>query len=326
VKSTADPEDLSAHARRGAQSLDEARELVRALDASATLRVAHRVGLDLDRATQVRAGDEDLILAAADAALLRGVPRPPGVHLRASSRKPPRKIAAALVAAAMISASGMAAAWWTGIAKVPFLGVTSVPSLEAPDVPARRTHSVKRRTPPPEVVPAASAQPEAPVAPVTSTDEPAVVEAASTPETSVHRPQSRATAEPTAAALFSGANAARRAGDFAGARRVYARLISKYPDSDEARLSQVSLGKLLLASGDAVEAEREFRHYLSNGHQPLAEEARVSQAESFRAMNHRAEERRAWATLLAEHPNSVYAARARARLSALDHDETTPGP
>ena len=38
----------------------------------------------------------------------------------------------------------------------------------------------------------------------------------------------------------------------------------------------------------------------------------MNQAESFHAMNRAADERKAWQRLLAEHPSSVYAARARA--------------
>src|SRR5262249_54970862 len=133
----------------------------------------------------------------------------------------------------------------------------------------------------------------------------------------VARPRS---AEPLAPELFSRANAARRAGDFAHARHLYSELIAKYPSSDEARLSELSLGKLLLASGDPAQAEREFRHYLSGGHEPLAEEALVNQAESFRAMSRGNDEGKAWRRLLAEHPNSVYAARARARLDALGRE------
>jgi TolA-binding protein len=320
--SGASPEDLSTRSRRGATGAEEERELSRALDASATLRVAHRVGLDFDRATAVRAGDEDLILAAADRALAGLVPGANSrVVLRAPSRKHPRKIAAALVAAAMISASGMAAAWWTGIAKVPWLPPAPETARTETAAPSARKVHARANVPRPEPAPVALPEPEpAPVE--TAAPEAPAAQIAAEP---VRRP-GRAVAELGAAELFRGANAARRAGDFTGARRLYSRLIAKYPGSDEAQLSEVSLGKLLLASGEAVEAEREFRHYLSGARAPLAEEALVSQAESFHAMNRGGDERKAWARLLATHPNSVYAARARTRLAAIDHEAAASGP
>ncbi len=330
------PEDLSARSRRGAASPEEERELVRAIDASAALRVAHRVGLDMDEGTQVRAGDEELILAAADAALrVTGAGGADAVragrraaradhHARASARKHPRRIASALVAAAMISASGMAAAWWTGVAKPLWLWTPTVlePATDSP-APARKPRAQSLHAPEPSepsTAPVAEPEPASRTAPV--------VASAPSPEEStapLRRRAGRAAAEPTAAELFRGANAARRAGDFGAARRAYSHLIAMYPFTDEARLSQVSLGKLLLANGDAVDAEREFRRYLTNGHEPLAEEALVSQAESLRALNRAGDERAAWTRLLAEHPNSVYAARARARLRALGQDEAAAG-
>jgi TolA-binding protein len=286
------------------------------------------VGADLDRSTAVRPGDEDLILAAADRALQRvlGAPAaarllPRSAEVRASSRRHARRIAAALVAAAMISASGMAAAWWSGVVAIPWLptptrGEAATPA--AAPVVRHRAHTPK------------TAKAEAgetsmdPAPPETAAPEQAVV--AAEPEARMARaeplapraaPRPSKNIEPAAPELFSRANAARRAGDFAQARRVYSELIAKYPDSDEARLSELSLGKLLLASGEAAQAEREFSHYLSAGNEPLAEEALVNQAESLHAMNRAADERKAWQRLLMEHPNSVYGARARARLSAL---------
>jgi TolA-binding protein len=328
---------LSARSRRGHATSEEERELSRALESSATLRVAHQVGLDLDRSTAVRAGDEELVMAAADAALQRvtgaaATPSAPAsrIVLRAASRKSPRKIAAALIAAATISASGMAAAWWAGIAKIPW-------HADEPPAPAGATHPAPHKAhaakvkpaPPEEPIPVNETQAE-PVLPVevARADE---VAKAPEPKASERAPRrsSRGGAvlsEPPASELFRSANAARRAGDFAEARRLYTRLIGKYSDTDEARLSRVSLGKLLLASGEAAEAEREFRRYLSNGSQPLAEEALVNQAESQHAMNRGADERRTWQRLLAQHPNSVYAARARARLLALERESPVSGP
>ena len=282
----------------------------------------------------MRAGDEELVMAAADAALRRvvgggvasGVP-PSRVVVRAGSRKSPRKIAAALVAAATISASGMAAAWWAGIAKVPWHVEDAPAAVEAPRSAPHKVHSARAKAPPVDApAPPDEASPEPqPATESVPASELAKAPAPKMPERVLRR-ANHAGAEPAPAELFRSANAARRAGDFGDARRLYARLIAKYPDTDEARLSQVSLGKLLLASGEAAEAEREFRRYLSNGHQPLAEEALVSQAESLHAMNRDGDERKTWLRLLAQHPNSVYTARARARLAASTASHRFPVP
>lgn len=327
------PEDLSARSRRGHTSQEEERELSRALETSATLRVAHQVGLDLDRSTAVRAGDEELVMAAADAALQRvtASSAPASrIVLRAASRKSPRKIAAALIAAATISASGMAAAWWAGIAKIPWHADEPSAPAGATQPAPHRAHAARVKHAPveePAAMNEAQGEPMPPVD-VARADEVTKAPEQKASERAQRRVGRSSTvlAEPPASELFRSANAARRAGDFVEARRLYTRLISKYPNTDEARLSQVSLGKLLLASGEAAEAEREFRHYLSNGSQPLAEEALVSQAESQHAMNRGADERRTWQRLLAQHPNSVYAARARARLLALERESPVSGP
>jgi TolA-binding protein len=328
------PEDLSARSRRGHASAEEERELHRALESSATLRVAHRVGLDLDLSTAVRAGDEELVMAAADAALRRvnvdaaasGVASG-RVVVRAGSRKNPRKIAAALVAAATISASGMAAAWWAGIAKISWHVDDAPAPAEATHAAPHKGHFARAKAPPIEepARPEEAAPEPGPAAELAQAPEIEKAPEQRAPERAARRINHAGT-EGTAAEIFRNANAARRAGDFGDARRLYTRLIGKYPGTDEARLSQVSLGKLLLASGEAAEAEREFRHYLSNGRQPLAEEALVNQAESLHAMSRGGDERKTWLRLLADHPNSVYAARARARLAALERESPVPGP
>jgi TolA-binding protein len=135
-----------------------------------------------------------------------------------------------------------------------------------------------------------------------------------------------ASRQPTLGAerLFREANAARHAGDLAGARALYLRLEREFPDTEEARLSHGSLGKLLLAMGRAQEAERQFEGYLA-GRQELAEEALFGRAQSLAELDSPVEEQRVWARLLREYPNSVYAARARARLAELSRSQQ-PSP
>jgi hypothetical protein len=312
-----DREDLSAEARRRTLSRAEQRELERALEASQTLRVAHRVGTDFDAHTRVQAGDEELILRAADAALARVAANVSGdesrsgtaprsiVPLSKASRR--RRTAGAAVGFAFVlTATGLAAAYWIGVPTLPWM--PNRPEAKGPSsAPALRTRS----NGPPEQLrgdalrPAARATAEALVGPV----EPAL-----RPSQTPVRP---APAE-TAAELFQLANAARRNDDFPRARALYSELISRYPTSDEARLAQVSLGKLYLSAGDPARAERAFNRYLSAGRGQLAEEALVNRAQSLRKLNQSEEERRVWSRLLAEFPNSVYATQARERLRALD--------
>jgi TolA-binding protein len=81
------------------------------------------------------------------------------------------------------------------------------------------------------------------------------------------------------------------------------------------------LGKLLLSKGDPSAAEHEFRRYLKGGHGQLTEEALVSRAQSLQRLGRTAAERHTWQRLLAEYPNSVYAAEARGRLRALRSED-----
>jgi TolA-binding protein len=311
-------ENLLARARRGELSESEQRVFDGALEASSTLRVAHLVGSDVDRASAVRAGDEDLISRAADAALARAAS---GVA-RTAPRRRRRFLTAALVAAAMISATGMAAAlrplgpsmlpmWMNRYANVNEPGrVTTLKrpqlKLRLRDLPASAAPAL---APVPALETSSSAVPEMPVPPVVP-----------------FRSGRANRIESSAADLFRQANGARRAGEFARAKRLYTDLIAQYPESDEARLAQVSLGKLLLAQGEPSAAERSFGRYLSSGQGQLAEEALVSQAQSFERMKRSSEEQQVWQRLLSEHPDSVYAAQAKARLEALRRAFAKPGP
>jgi TolA-binding protein len=130
----------------------------------------------------------------------------------------------------------------------------------------------------------------------------------------------------TASDLFRDANQARRAGDFELARAVYAELQAKHPSTDEASVSRVSLGKLLLAAGRAREAEQQFRSYLSTGRKNLEEEALLGRADALARLGESGEERRVWEALLRSHPSSVYATRARQRLGELDATGASQAP
>ena len=299
--------DWSTRARRIGLSDDEQRLFDRACDADADLRVSHEVGCDFDQITQVRAGDEELIARVVDCTL-------------ASSRSGRRshKLAWSLGAAAALVTSVAAAAWWRVAAETAHPART----LDAPAVvvmaPAAQgpAHEAQQTPPPP-------AEPSPPPSPTASE----MIAGHSSARFAGHTARAAnsargdAVAQPdadTAAAWFRRANAARRAGELAAATSSYAKLQERFPDSQEARLSHLSLGRLLLESGRALDAERQFSSYLAGADRELAEEAWLGRAESFARLGRSGDERRTWLRLLQEFPASVYAARAKQRVDELD--------
>ena len=128
----------------------------------------------------------------------------------------------------------------------------------------------------------------------------------------------------TAAELFRLASAARREGDLGRARELFSTLQRKFPESGEARVSRVSLGKLLLAANRPADAEREFAAYLRGNEQVLAEEAYVGRATALSRLGRNADEARVWQDLLRTHPSSLYAAKARERLQTLGAEAAQP--
>ena len=318
-----DLEDLVVRARRGPLNRSEQRELERALEQSAELRLAYQLGADMDRATALRGGDEALIARAANAALRQlngGAVMPAGHDLdrwvdveaeqkRARRGGVSRWLAAAAIMLAVVSASGIAAALWSGVVSWPFRIVASLPSApQAPAAKPRRAHRTPLHAPAPIAI-AATAVPAAAPQPAV-TPAPAEVPTSATSSLRARRNSDEA------GELFHSANAARRNGDFGRAERLYSELIAAHPGSDESGLARVSLGKLRLARGDAQGAESEFRRYLAAGRGQLDEEALVGQAQSFARMGRTRAEREAWQRLLIDHPSSVYAEQARARLAA----------
>jgi TolA-binding protein len=125
----------------------------------------------------------------------------------------------------------------------------------------------------------------------------------------------------TAAELFRDANAERRAGHIEKAVELYRSLQKRYPEAPETQASRVSLGRLLLDRQDNPSgALAQFDAYLAGAPADggsLAEEARVGRALAFEHLGRQDDERRAWEELMARHPQSLHASRARERLAAL---------
>ncbi|HVW24054.1 MAG TPA: tetratricopeptide repeat protein [Polyangiaceae bacterium] len=130
-------------------------------------------------------------------------------------------------------------------------------------------------------------------------------------------PRARGHGVPAAAELFSAANGARRSHDVERAISLYRELESRYPQSEEARVSYATLATLLLDRGDARDALDGFDRYLSRGGSALGEEALVGRALAFQKLGAEDNELAAWREVLRRFPGSVHAAVARARLAAL---------
>jgi hypothetical protein len=291
-------EDLVILARRGGLSASDERELAHALESSAALRTAYQVGRDFDHSSAIRLGDEEMIARAARTALAR----PTGAKRRGL------RLRAAVFGLAAAFVASIAAAWWS-VRPLPVAPVESA-KVEPPHDPMPvRGPSVHRE---PEVVENDVVLPQITEDRVPrNVPKPAhSVEEKGTGESALRKSES-------SAELFRRANAARRSGDLTSARALYTELQTSYPRSDEARLSHVSLGRLLLGAGRAEEADRQFASYLADGGGTLAEEAWVGRAESLERLGRSAAERQIWLSLLESFPSSVYADRARERLEKL---------
>ena len=329
-------ENLLVRARERDLSEDERRELKRALETSAALRVAYQVGQDFDRLGTVKAGDDELIARAAARALDERLPRTARGVTGARSAGHPRRLALALGAAAVLVASTTAA--WTGIVH-PFLRAHSLdlagavrPQVEEALPKKERAQHVKGShvghldTPPAaaDEIALGDARATGTLAPG---DPPATVSsgpATPAPIGAAH-PEGHAasatvgatTAVSAAADVFRRANLARHAGDLGRAQSLYGELQTRFPTSDEARLSLVSMGKLLLGAGRAADAERQLSRYLSLGPGELTEEALVARAQCLEQLGRNESERQVWQQLLRQFPASVYGERARERLTDL---------
>jgi TolA-binding protein len=300
-----EPLDLVARARHGALSPMEQDALDQALATSATLRMVYEVGSALDLMTRVRSSDAALLDRVIDGALTKRETRVPRRRPRLAAA-----LAATLALASAAAATRQVLVWRSQDGLVEPPRVAGTPSAAsnrnsgglAPKVPARAALAVS------EAASATAAEPSG---------------GPSEPPPAPRLREARGAAEPsrekgTAGSLFREAGAARRAGELARARALYAELERRFPSSSEARVSRVSLGKLLLSAGNAREAEDSFAQYLRSGATALREEALVGRADALMALGRSAEESSVRAELVRRYPASVYANRARERIAELE--------
>jgi TolA-binding protein len=301
------PEELLDRVRCGmASSEDEAR--LRAHLASCTAcRLEHTLALDALRSAAERPGDA-AVLERLRAGTIRAFQRTRVSAVGQGTRQRSRHVR--VLAAAIVFFGAIAAA-------AVFLRVRGEQTRASEPAPAVMNVAQSARALVPAPPPAASL--EAPTATKEEAMAPhaekrrAVIEPRS-PAADVTRPSSASAEE-----LFARANLQRRSGETAEAVRTYRELAQAFPASDEALISRVSLGRLLLDRlGNARAALGEFDAYLARAPRgALSEEALIGRALCLGRLGNAPEEQKAWRMLLSEHPGSTYAARARSRLERL---------
>jgi hypothetical protein len=316
-----DPIALLCQLRREAEGPDAEPRLGQLLASSPEARLVQLALGEFERESEVRAGDEVRLSILSEQAILEAAeppPRdshvtlPPALSLFRRSAKARRLRLALAVAAAIVVMGGVA----YGLrATGRLLGLGLGPATPATPSATARTPALPRRAASPR---ATTAPREPPLAPP-----PSLPAASGAPREAapVARPRATPLAAPEplgeprrsrAAALFSDANAARRAGREQDAAALYRQLLLAYPSAREAPPSRLALAKLLRAKNPGA-ALTQFEA-LAQGATPFRAEALWGIASSAQALGQRAKEEQALLDLVQEFPTSPYASAARARL------------
>jgi TolA-binding protein len=284
---------LLQHVRRGLASDQERTAFEAHLGTCETCRVMLEIADDFDRVGVADPEDAERIARIASKAR-RVYERPSAVGVRFRSS---RRLAWPLAAAAVVIAGAAVAGGW---------GPLRSEELEVAPVETRAPEPPPARVAPPAPRPVAPPQPTA--------------EATTPPPKPVIRVPKRVVVAPPATAeeLYRSANEARRGGQTARAVARYRKLQRQFPGSGEARLSHVSLGRLLLQRGSAGAAVAQFDAYLAGGSgQRLAAEALFGRGRALQALGRRVEEAQNWKRLIGQYPDSAYADHANRRLEGL---------
>jgi TolA-binding protein len=321
MKHDDDPSDLLSEVRRRTLSRDEEARLEGLVARSPEVRVLHYAGWSFDRDSSARDGDDVLVARLAARAAERAANPVAAAPLRRRKR-PLVLLLAASLALASTAGAGAGVVYYMKserTAEVP--PPVSAPQSRAKSLGARAaprlspTAPAPAHEPPtsdgPTVVPLSAAAP-APKSPATSapTPAPASPAAASKPG-----PATSTSDALSASSLFAQANRQRLSGDTRGAIVLYEMLTERHPGTPEASLAELSLGNLLLQTGDASGALTHFRRAGSTG--ALGSEALWGEANALKTLGRSGEERQTLERLLARYPDGAYAKAARKRLGPL---------
>ena len=118
----------------------------------------------------------------------------------------------------------------------------------------------------------------------------------------------------SASAIFEGASAARRRGNWVEAAELYRDLEVRFPSSPEAWLSIAVVARMQLDLGETAAAAAGFATYLATGDRALREEAMAGRAIALGRLGRAREETEAWRELALAYPSSGYMSLARTRL------------
>jgi tetratricopeptide (TPR) repeat protein len=273
------PEDLLDRALRGQGETRDLREHTKRCKACLVhLTVGRHLADELAPRAEDRQRDERAVLLAAS------------TLARQTRRRRARPIWI-LAAAAVLSTGAASADLWRARALPP--APVEPPSLEPPRL--TRHFAVPLATTP---------------LPRATTSQAVPAEGART------RDEAASASHETAASLFAEANELRRTGRDEQAIRTYRRLQRAFPGTPEADQSFATMGQLLLDRVSSEEALTQFDRYLTQAG-PVTEDVLVGRAQALQHLGRRHQERATWEMLLLRFPNSVHAARARARIAEL---------
>jgi len=325
-------DERAALARRGTLTASEWQDFATHLTTCIDCRMAWRLAADFDQSAPARAGDERMIARAVNLALTPAA-RKRGTMVRIAIAAAVTLVAAGVASGAMVLRARFAEPGG-GLAMnenaahprsrgVGGLRAASVVSTPAPVAPAAEFPAQVSDDSVPFAVPLAVPLTGPTVVPA---PEPARVSRPGA-KPNARLPQRVASVEPVvdpaspllsppsqrddAPGLFAQAMVERQEGRSQLATAGFRALQRRYPDSQEATVSLVSLGDLLFGAGNRAEALLAFEAYLVRAPSgTLAHEALVGKARALEALGRTTEAGSTWRTVAHQFPHSPYAQRA----------------